>query len=91
MPRPFHHLGQFRRRRPACLGAPASSGYVRRIDVAFNTQGLPALFTDYADPYAIRTLDQVRDAYNGLGQVTAEYQSHAGPVNIAVTPAVRYS
>ena len=29
--------------------------------------------------------------FNGLGQLTAEYQSHSGAVNLATTPKVQYA
>jgi hypothetical protein len=32
----------------------------------------------------------VQDAYNGLGQLTGEYQSHSGAVNTSTTPQVQY-
>ena len=36
-------------------------------------------------------LNQVQRSFNGLRQLTAEYQSHLGPVLTALTPAVRYA
>src|SRR5207249_5149672 len=36
-------------------------------------------------------VNQVKRVYNGLGQLTAEYQSHGGAVNTATTPKVQYA
>ena len=33
----------------------------------------------------------MQDVYNGLGQLTGEYQSHSGAVNIGTTPEVQYA
>jgi hypothetical protein len=49
----------------------------------FNSQGLPELFTA-GNGQTI--LNQVRREYNGLGQLTAEYQEHSGAVDVPTTP-----
>jgi len=36
-------------------------------------------------------LTQIQDAFNGLGQLITEYQSHSGAVNTGTTPKVQYS
>jgi RHS repeat-associated protein len=36
-------------------------------------------------------VNQVQDAFNGLGQLITEYQAHSGAVNINTTPKVQYS
>jgi RHS repeat-associated protein len=36
-------------------------------------------------------VNQVMQVYNGLGQMTGEYQSHAGPVVVGTTPEVQYT
>jgi hypothetical protein len=36
-------------------------------------------------------VNQVLRSFNGLGQLTAEYQSHAGAVNTSTIPAVQYA
>ncbi len=33
----------------------------------------------------------MEDVYNGLGQLTTEYQSHSGVVNTSTTPSVQYA
>jgi hypothetical protein len=35
-------------------------------------------------------VNQTQDAYNGLGQLTGEYQSHGGAVDTETTPEVQY-
>jgi hypothetical protein len=36
-------------------------------------------------------VNQVKRAYNGFGQLTREWQSHAGAVNTSTTPSVQYA
>jgi RHS repeat-associated protein len=72
------------------LGAGVD-GQVQRLETAFNSQGLPYLFTSYDAPSGGNIVNQVERIFNGLGQLTAEYQSHAGAVNTSSTPAVRYA
>ena len=66
-------------------------GTVRRIDTAYDTQGNAYLTTSYADTAGTTIVNQVEDVYNGLGQLTGEYQSHSGAVNTSTTPEVQYS
>ena len=72
------------------LGAGVD-GSVLRLDTAYDEQGNPYLFTSYADTAGTIVVNQVEDLYNGLGQLTAEYQSHSGPVVIGTTPEVQYT
>jgi RHS repeat-associated protein len=65
-------------------------GSVRRIDTAYDTQGNPYLLTSYDAASGGNVVNQVQRAYNGLGQLTAEYQSHSGAVNTSTTPVVQY-
>ncbi|MGA2502326.1 MAG: hypothetical protein ABSH20_31675, partial [Tepidisphaeraceae bacterium] len=65
-------------------------GSVRRLGYTFNTQGLPELFTSYSDTSGTTVVNQVKDEYNGLGQLTAEHQSDCGPV-VTLSPVVRYT
>ncbi len=66
-------------------------GSVRRMDIAYDTQGNPYLFTSYADTAGTTIVNQVQRAFNGLGQLTQEWQSHSGAVNISTTPSVQYA
>jgi RHS repeat-associated protein len=63
---------------------------VQGLDTAYDTQGNPYLFTSYADKAGTVVVNQVERTFNGLGQMTGEYQSHSGPVNPATTPEVQY-
>ncbi len=65
-------------------------GAVRRIDTASDTQGNPYLVTSYSDTAGTTIVNQVQRAYNGLGQLTQEWQSHSGAVNTSTTPSVQY-
>ena len=65
-------------------------GSVRRLEFSFDTAGLSYLYTSYDAASGGNVVNQVQRAYNGLGQLTAEYQSHAGTVNTASTSAVQY-
>jgi RHS repeat-associated protein len=65
-------------------------GSVRRIDTAYDGQGNPFLFTSYADTAGTTVVNQVEDVFNGLGQLTGEYQSHSGAVVPGTTPEVQY-
>jgi RHS repeat-associated protein len=65
-------------------------GSVRRIQTAYDTQGNPYLVTSYDAASGGNVVNQVERLYNGLGQLTAEYQSHSGAVNLSTTPAVQY-
>ncbi len=81
-------------------------GSVRRIDTAYNNQGLAYLLTSYADTGGTTIVNQVENIYNGLGQLTQQYKTAAGEaspdtvqrsiligsaVAIGTTPAVQYT
>ena len=72
------------------LGANVD-GSVRRIDTAYNNQGLAYLFTSYADTAGTQIVNQVENIYNGLGQITEQYQAVNGAVDTATTPVVQYT
>ena len=55
-------------------------GTVRRLTTAYDTQGNPYLFTAYDSASGGSVLNQVERDYNGLGQVTKEWQEHSGAV-----------
>jgi RHS repeat-associated protein len=71
------------------LGAGVD-GAVRRIETAYDTQGNAYLFTSYDAPAGGNIVNQVQRAFNGLGQLTQEWQSHSGAVNTSTTPSVQY-
>jgi hypothetical protein len=53
--------------------------------------GRPYLFTSYNASSGGSIINQVQDAFNGLGQLTEEWQAHSGAVNTNSTPNVQYS
>jgi RHS repeat-associated protein len=66
---------------------------VPRIETAYNTQGLVEQVTSYsaATGGTGAVVNQIQRAYNGLGQLTNEYQAHAGAVSTASTLSVAYA
>jgi hypothetical protein len=65
-------------------------GSVRRIEYGYDGRGSLALVTSYDAASGRNVVNQVLRQFDGLGQLAAEYQSHAGAVDTATTPAVRY-
>jgi RHS repeat-associated protein len=72
------------------LGAGVD-GAVRRVQYAYDSQGNQYLTTSYDAATGGNIVNQVLRLYNGLGQLTEEYQSHSGAVNTNTTPAVQYA
>ena len=66
-------------------------GSVIRIGTAYNNQGLPYLLTSYADTAGTQIVNQVENVYNGLGQLTQQYQAVTGAVDTSSTPSVQYT
>jgi RHS repeat-associated protein len=66
-------------------------GAVRRIETAYDGQGNPYLVTSYDAASSGNVVNQVQRAFNGLGQLVTEYQSHSGAVNTSTTPKVQYA
>jgi len=73
------------------LGSGVSSSAMRRIMTSYNTQGLVRRITSYDAASGGNVVNQVQRAYNGLGQLTREYQAHDGAVDTATTPWVGYA
>src|SRR5262249_23738034 len=65
-------------------------GAVRRIELAYDTLGNVTLVTSYDAASGGYIVNQVKREYNGLGQLTAEYQAHSGAVTTG-TPKVQYA
>jgi hypothetical protein len=63
----------------------------RRLDTSFNALGLPYQMTSYNAASGGTIVNQVQDGYNGLGQLTVEYQAHAGAVNTSTSTKVQYA
>jgi RHS repeat-associated protein len=66
-------------------------GSVRRLETAYDTAGRPYLFTSFDAAAGGNVVNQVEDLFNGLGQLTSEYQAHLGGVNPSTTPRVQYA
>ena len=66
-------------------------GSVRRIETAYDSQGNAYLLTSYDAASGGNIVNQLQRNYNGLGQLTTEYQSHSGTVNTSTTPKVQYA
>ena len=65
-------------------------GTVRRLATAYDTQGNPYLFTAYDASSGGNIVNQVKRDFNGLGQLTSEWQSHSGAVT-GSSPRVQYA
>jgi RHS repeat-associated protein len=72
------------------LGAGVD-GAVRRLETAYDTQGNAYLFTSYDAAVGGNVVNQVLRQFNGLGQLTREYQATGGAVNLSTTPKVQYA
>jgi len=66
-------------------------GTVRLITTAYDGQGNAYLVTSYSATSGGTVVNQVQRVYNGLGQLTADYQSASGAVNTSSTPVVQYA
>ena len=65
-------------------------GAVRRIAVAYDGAGMAALTSSYDAASGGAVLNQVGRVFNGFGQLTIEWQSHLGAIDLASTPKVSY-
>ncbi len=70
---------------------PNVDGAVRRVETGYDGRGAVARVTSYAAAVAGAVVNQVKRAYNGLGQLITEWQEHAGAVVDATTPKVQYT
>jgi YD repeat-containing protein len=64
---------------------------IQEITTAYTTLGNPYLITSYTAPIGVGVVaNQVEDVYNGLDQLTKEYQAVSGSVSTSTTPYVEY-
>ncbi len=77
---------------------PRVDGHVLRLGTTYNALGLPSFETSYSTADGSgNPVNQVEDVYNGLGQLTGEYQEHNGQVDLSPppgtppTPEVQYA
>jgi YD repeat-containing protein len=84
-------LGRTTQDRVMKLGSGVD-GQVRRIGRTYDVADRLLSITSYTQPLvrAGDVVNQVIMDYNAVGLLAAEYQSHAGPVDIATTPKVQY-
>jgi len=68
-------------------------GSVQALGYTYNALGLPIMQTSYDSPTTFTSghiVNQDQDVYNGLMQLTGEYQAVSGAVNTSSTPEVQY-
>jgi RHS repeat-associated protein len=66
-------------------------GAIRRLETAYDTAGRPFKFTSYDAASSGSVVNQVQRAFNGLGQLTTEYQEHGGSVNTGTSLKVQHA
>jgi RHS repeat-associated protein len=54
------------------------NNHIRRLGYSYDSAGHLAKSTSYTDTSGTNAVSEVWDIYNGLGQLTKEYQEHAG-------------
>jgi RHS repeat-associated protein len=65
-------------------------GSVMMVTTAYDALGNADLVSSYSAVTGGSIVNQVEDVYNGLDQLTQEYQSVSGAVNTASTPSIQY-
>src|SRR6185437_11040461 len=63
---------------------------IRRLGTTYNALGLIETQTSYTDTSGTNPFNQVEDLYNGLGQITNQYQNPIGVVDTSTSPDVQY-
>ncbi|MFO0935124.1 MAG: RHS repeat-associated core domain-containing protein [Gemmataceae bacterium] len=66
-------------------------GSVRRVETAYDSQGNAYLLTNYDATTGGSIVNQVQRSFNGLGQMTTEWQAHGAAVNTSTSPKVQYA
>ncbi|HTN01536.1 MAG TPA: hypothetical protein VL132_06650 [Planctomycetaceae bacterium] len=71
---------------------PAVNDAVRRTATTYEVRGMKASLTRYDHPTvgSGSVVNDVQFAYNDFGQLTMDYQSHSGAVNVSTTPKIQY-
>src|SRR5712692_7322909 len=64
---------------------------VLRLHTDYDTAGRAYQFTSYSAASGGTIINQVQQLFNGLGQLTTEYQAHSGAVVAGTTPRVQYA
>lgn len=67
-------------------------GSVRRISTTYEVRGMVRNVTSYtsATVGSGTVVNDVQHVYNEFSQLTTQYQSHSGAVNVGTTPSVQY-
>ncbi|MEZ6129849.1 MAG: hypothetical protein R3C59_14295 [Planctomycetaceae bacterium] len=67
-------------------------GAVRRITTSYEVRGMKATVTSWNDASVTsgNVVNEAQFEYNDFGQLTHDYQSHSGTVNVMTTPSVQY-
>lgn len=66
-------------------------GAVRRIETAYGGQGQAYKVTSYNAASGGSVVNQVVRDFDGLGQLIAEWQAHAGAVSFSTSPKLQYT
>ena len=72
------------------LGAGVD-GSTRRVEMYYDGQGNVFQITSYDATTAGNVTSQIQRGYNGLGQLTTEFQATNGSVSTTTTPKVQYA
>jgi RHS repeat-associated protein len=67
------------------------NGAVRRIETAYDALGNATSVTSFNAATGGSAVNQVVRAFTSFGQLTSEWQSHTGLVNLTTTPRVQYA
>ena len=67
------------------------NGAVRRIETAYDALGNATSVTSFNAATGGSVVNQVVRAFTSFGQLTSEWQSHTGLVNLTTTPRVQYA
>src|SRR4029077_1711691 len=88
----FDKLGRKTQDRVTTLGNGVD-GAVRRMAMTYEVRGMLEKLSSYdnATVGLGTVVNEVQFAYNSFNQLTADYQAHAGTVNVSNSPKVQYS
>jgi len=87
----FAHDALGRETADSVLALGSASGPELRQGYTYNIFSLLNTATTYSNYGGTIVMSQVEDAYNGFGQLTAQYQEHNGAVNTTTSASVQYA
>jgi hypothetical protein len=89
----YDALGRMTEDRIATFGAGVDQS-VKALTYTYNAQGLPFMQSSYdSNSTSLSSgeiVSQVKDIYNGFGQLIAQYQAYSGPVSTHPSEEVQY-